>query len=172
MKTKHFTLIVFLTWMFFSASLLFVGCSGSEETEEEITEEEQPVPKETVQKPAVKKDTVVVTTKDTVQVQVIQTPKTQPTQPEVVTTLPTITTVFSVQIGAFHNAQYAEQTYRKAMQNFTEPVYKDYDALTKFHRVTVGNFRTKADALEFRQTCVKKGYKDAWVIEVERTELK
>jgi cell division protein FtsN len=85
---------------------------------------------------------------------------------------PPTTTAFTVQIGAFHNAVYAEQAYRKAMQDFTEPVYEDYDASRDFTRITVGNFRTKTDALDFRRTCVRKGYKDAWVIEVKRTEAK
>lgn len=176
MKTQHFTLIVLSTLTIFFASLFFMGCSASEETEEEVTEEEQPVQKEPPPKPAARRDTVTLMAKDTLQVQVIRLPEArqtqpqnQPAQPEVVAPTSTTITVFTVQIGAFHSSQYAEDAHRKATQQFTEPVFKEYDSVKGFHRVTVGNFKTKPEALEFRQTCVKKGYKDAWVIEAERT---
>jgi cell division protein FtsN len=173
MKTKHFTSIVIAGGIFFLVSLFFGGCSSSDEsqgeTEEEITQGEQPAPKVGVYKPGVGRDTVFITKKDTVVIRVIQQPKTELTEGEPAEISVPEGALFTVQIGAFRNPANGDQAYRKAMQEFTESVYKDYNASSDFHRVMVGNFQTKTEALAFRQTCVEKGYADAWVLPIKRT---
>jgi cell division protein FtsN len=75
---------------------------------------------------------------------------------------------FTVQLGSFRDMKNAESLQQKATKVLGQTVNSEYDSISQLYKVTVGKFMFKEDAAAFRESCVKLGYKDAFVTEVRR----
>jgi cell division septation protein DedD len=169
------------------SGLLFWGCSSSEETESK--EEKQPPrefkqvepQKETLPKtdaPDMEKPEMPSTEKnvpadqqnkpDAGQQQRESTPveKEQPQQQQPHAGSGAM--MWSVQIGAFKAESGAFQLVNDAKNKFKQPVYKQYDPISGFYKVTVGSFQMKDQASQFKVEVQAKGYQDAFLVEVRR----
>ncbi|MGA2623228.1 MAG: SPOR domain-containing protein [Bacteroidota bacterium] len=158
-------------------TVLFFGCSTTEETAEKPNQEtpppvaqQQPVqPPPSRQIQPTRTDTVSITTqvtgKDTLQ---------QTAPPESVaaksTSLqspsPAPTGNFAVQIGAFSVADKAGIIASLAKGRFQKNVYTLQAKDTGLYKVMVGDFMTKDEARKFRDQMAQQfpdDYKDAWV---------
>jgi cell division septation protein DedD len=81
-------------------------------------------------------------------------------------TQPTPTGNFSVQVGAFSDADKAQRAAALARERFTNNVYRFYIKETALFKVLVGDFMTKDEARRFRDHIARQfpdDYKDAWV---------
>lgn len=68
---------------------------------------------------------------------------------------------FTVQIGAFLRPNNALRNQKMAKSRFAQyPVYSNFDARSKFYRVSVGKFGTRHEALDARHQILKKYPKD------------
>ena len=76
--------------------------------------------------------------------------------------------MWAVQIGAFKSEAGAVALINEARTKFNVPVYKDYDAVTGFYKVTVGSFPTREQATQFKEEVLAKGYTGAFSAEVRR----
>ena len=76
--------------------------------------------------------------------------------------------MWSVQIGAFKAESGAFQLVSEAKNKFKQPVYKQYDPVSGFYKVTVGSFQTHDQAAQFKSEVQAKGYQDAFLVEVRR----
>lgn len=76
--------------------------------------------------------------------------------------------MWSVQLGAFKSEAGALQLIGEVKQKFNQPVYKRYDAVTGFYKVTLGSYQTRDDASRFKLDVQSRGYPDAFVVEVAR----
>lgn len=166
-ESKFFSLLIFC--ILFSLSL--GGCKSSEETKREIKPPEvtKEAPKET---PPAEKKPEPPPKKDTVEV-VVMPPAPKPdTTAVMVPPLPTMTVPrFSVQIGAFEKPENATSAQQRAKDRFTMPVFSNFDPTSNLYKVSVGSFATREEALEFRNSIVRKypdDYFDAWVVELKK----
>jgi cell division septation protein DedD len=170
-----------------AAALTMVGCSSSEEAAKSSevpsgpsmtrTDTNVPTVPETPTPPESKK-TELPTTEKNVPPEQVKTQTTPPvTQEQVPETQTPQTTqtpqktgmmMWSVQIGAFKQEAGAVKTLNEAKVKFNQPVYKDYDAVTMFYKVTVGSFQTREQASQFKEEVRSKGYAEAFVVEVRR----
>ncbi|MEK6571948.1 MAG: SPOR domain-containing protein [Bacteroidota bacterium] len=146
------------------ALVLYVGgCTASEEAEqEEGMKTEAPAEKQPDAKATMKKDTA--------EVKVLPPAKSEPVK-EAIPPAPTPVTLFGVQVGAFENAENAARIEQTLKARFTQTVRKYYDEATKLHKVSIGSFATRDQALEFRKMLHEKypgEYKDAWIVEVQK----
>jgi cell division septation protein DedD len=76
---------------------------------------------------------------------------------------------YSVQIGAYKQADNADRIASLARERFGKNVYTIPDKVNDLYKVTVGDFTIKDDARKFRDEMVQKfpyEYKDAWVTEL------
>lgn len=76
--------------------------------------------------------------------------------------------MWSVQIGAFKSESGATQCANDARGKFNQPIYKDYDPVTGFYKVTVGSFSAYDQAGKYKLEVQGKGYPDAFPVEVKR----
>ncbi|HEY6952352.1 MAG TPA: SPOR domain-containing protein [Bacteroidota bacterium] len=74
---------------------------------------------------------------------------------------------FTVQIGAFVRPNNALRNQKVAKSRFSKyPVFSNFDARSKFYRVSVGKFITRREAVAVRQQILKsypKEYSACWV---------
>jgi cell division septation protein DedD len=74
---------------------------------------------------------------------------------------------FTVQIGAFLRPNNALRNQKVAKSRFPEyPVYSNFDARSKFYRVSVGKFDSRHEALVWQKQMLKKypkEYSTCWV---------
>lgn len=160
MKTQFRNLLSIVTAI--GLILYLGGCSASEEAEqEEGTKQEFPAEKQPEAKTTMKKDTA--------EVKVVPPAISEPSKE--IKTEGAGVMAYAVQVGAFEspdNAARAEQTLKS---RFTYPVLRFYDEVTKLYKVSIGNFATKDQALDFRKTLNEKypgEYRDAWIVEVTK----
>ena len=76
---------------------------------------------------------------------------------------------YSVQIGAYKQAENADRIASLARERFGKNVYTIPDKANDLYKVMVGDFAVKDDARKFRDEMVQKfpnDYKDAWVSEL------
>jgi cell division septation protein DedD len=78
------------------------------------------------------------------------------------------TMMWSVQLGAFKSEAGALQLIEEVKKKFNQPVYKRYDAVTGFYKVTLGSYQLREDASRFKLDVQSRGYPDAFVVEVAR----
>ena len=76
--------------------------------------------------------------------------------------------MWSVQLGAFKNDAGALQLVDEIKQKFNQPVYKNYDPVSGYYKVTLGSFQSREDATRFRLDVQSRGYPDAFIVEVPR----
>ncbi|MBR9978204.1 MAG: SPOR domain-containing protein [Bacteroidetes bacterium] len=76
--------------------------------------------------------------------------------------------MWSVQIGAFKTESGAFSLVEEAKQKFNQPVYKRYDPVTGFYKVTLGSFPAREQAANFKAEVQSRGYPDAFTVEVAR----
>ena len=76
--------------------------------------------------------------------------------------------MWSVQIGAFKQEAGAMQLFDDVKSKFNQPVYKDYDPVSGFYKITVGSFQTREQAGALKAEVQAKGYPDAFTVEVRR----
>ncbi len=81
---------------------------------------------------------------------------------------PTGTSMWSVQLGAYKNESGAFELVDEIKPKFNQPVYKTYDAVSGFYKVTLGSFKNRDDAAAFKQEIQARGYPDAFTVEVTR----
>ncbi len=81
---------------------------------------------------------------------------------------PAGTMMWSVQLGAFKSESGALQLIDEVKKKFNQPVYKRYDAVTGFYKVTLGSYQNREDAGRFKLDVQSRGYPDAFVVEVAR----
>jgi cell division septation protein DedD len=81
---------------------------------------------------------------------------------------PSGTMMWSVQLGAFKSEAGALQLIEEVKKKFNQPVYKRYDAVTGFYKVTLGSYQLREDAARFKLDVQSRGYPDAFVVEVAR----
>lgn len=160
----------------------FVGCSGSDEAKKNEEAQKQnaefsktdqgetPTPK-TVTPPDVKpvEKELPQTEKEIPQQQ--EPPKVTKEESPAMQTQPTQksgSTMWSVQIGAFKNEAGALQLASEAKMKFNQPIYKDFDPVTGFYKVTVGSFSTHDQVSKYKLEVQSKGYPDAFAVEVRR----
>lgn len=146
-----------------SALVMYInGCSASEEAEqEEGVKQEAPAEKQPEAKTTMKKDTA--------EVKVVPPAISEPGKE--VKTEGVAVMVYGVQIGAFESQDNAARAERTLKSRFTYPVRGYYDEVTKLYKVSIGNFVTKDQALEFRKLLNEKypgEYQDAWIVEVQK----
>ncbi len=101
----------------------------------------------------------------------VAAPKTQiPEKPVPLSTetAPGGTMMWSVQLGAFKSESGALQLIDEVKKKFNQPVYKRYDAVTGFYKVTLGSYQNREDAGRFKLDVQSRGYPDAFVVEVAR----
>lgn len=84
----------------------------------------------------------------------------QPQQPGIM--------MWSVQIGAFKQEAGAMQLFEDIKSKFNQPVYKDYDPVSGFYKITIGSFQTREQAASLKADAQAKGYPDAFTVEVRR----
>jgi cell division septation protein DedD len=80
---------------------------------------------------------------------------------------PTPKTSFCVQVGAFRVETNAERAVATLEKRFKHPAVKFFDDAIKLHRVAVGMFATRREAVRFAaamKNAYPKEYQDAWVI--------
>jgi cell division septation protein DedD len=94
------------------------------------------------------------------------TPET--TQPAQAAPPRTGTMMWSVQLGAYKSEAGAFQIIDELKQKFNHPVYKRYDPVTGYYKVTMGSFQTREQAAEFKLEVQSRGYPDAFTVEVAR----
>ncbi len=156
MKSHLRNLLLFIVGV---TMITYLGaCKASEEAEqEEGMEHETPSEKAMMKK-------------DTAEVKVLPPAKSEP-ESGMQPTTPSTAMVYAVQIGAFESAENASRIEQAAKTRFSKPVRRYYDQATKLHKVSVGSFATKDEALEFRKTLTEKypgEYNDAWIVEVPK----
>ncbi len=78
------------------------------------------------------------------------------------------TMMWSVQLGAYKSEAGAFQIIDELKQKFNQPVYKRYDPVTGYYKVTMGSFQTREQAAEFKLDVQSRGYPDAFTVEVAR----
>lgn len=78
------------------------------------------------------------------------------------------TMMWSVQLGAYKSEAGAFQIIDELKQKFNQPVYKRYDPVTGYYKVTMGSFQTREQAAEFKLEVQSRGYPDAFTVEVAR----
>lgn len=78
------------------------------------------------------------------------------------------TMMWSVQLGAFKSEAGALQLIEEVKKKFNQPVYKRYDAVTGYYKVTLGSYQLREDASRFKLDVQSRGYPDAFVVEVAR----
>jgi cell division septation protein DedD len=144
----------------FVLTLYLGACTASEEAEREegVTEE---APTKAPEPTTMKKDTAEV---KVVPPAPAETPR--ESRPEVSTAI-----VYAVQVGAYENAENASRAEKLLKARFTQAVRTYYDQTTKLHKVSIGSFGTKDQALEFRKLLYERypgEYQDAWIVEVPR----
>ena len=71
--------------------------------------------------------------------------------------------VYTVQLGAFENISNVEKFEKLIKSKFTLPIKTEYDDMTTYYKVSVGQFSSKEEAYKLRDFCVQNGYPDAWV---------
>ncbi|MBE0645068.1 MAG: SPOR domain-containing protein [Bacteroidetes bacterium] len=76
--------------------------------------------------------------------------------------------MWSVQLGAFKSEAGAFQLIEEVKQKFNQPVYKRYDPVTGYYKVTLGSYQTREQAAEFKLEVQSRGYPDAFTVEVAR----
>jgi cell division septation protein DedD len=76
--------------------------------------------------------------------------------------------MWSVQIGAFKEENGAIRLVQEAKSALNQPIYKDYDPVSGFYKVTVGSFTSQEQASRFKQDVRAAGYPDAFTVEVRR----
>lgn len=76
--------------------------------------------------------------------------------------------MWSVQIGAFKTESGAFSLVEEAKQKFNQPVYKRYDPVTGFYKVTLGSFPAREQAANYKAEVQSRGYPDAFTVEVAR----
>ncbi|MFA6234516.1 MAG: SPOR domain-containing protein [Bacteroidota bacterium] len=76
--------------------------------------------------------------------------------------------MWSVQLGAFKSEAGAFQLIEELKQKFNQPVYKRYDPVTGYYKVTLGSYQTREKAGEFKLEVQSRGYPDAFTVEVAR----
>ncbi len=76
--------------------------------------------------------------------------------------------MWSVQLGAFKAEAGAFQLIEELKQKFNQPVYKRYDPVTGYYKVTLGSYQTREQAAEFKLEVQSRGYPDAFTVEVAR----
>lgn len=76
--------------------------------------------------------------------------------------------MWSVQLGAFKSEAGAFQLIEEIKQKFNQPVYKRYDPVTGYYKVTLGSYQTREKAGEFKLEVQSRGYPDAFTVEVAR----
>ncbi|PLX32469.1 MAG: hypothetical protein C0600_02485 [Ignavibacteria bacterium] len=183
---KHRRWWIILTLACFS--LAWSGCSSSEElsssdaesTQEDgaftrvdkeesiIPETEEPVEIEVVEdEPAAEPQNVPVQTPagtpETVEHEVENVAPTQPAAAP-----KTGAMMWSVQLGAFKNESGAFQLVEELKKKFNQPVYKRYDAVTGYYKVTLGSYQSRDDAAAFKLDVQSNGYPDAFTVQVAR----
>jgi cell division septation protein DedD len=62
----------------------------------------------------------------------------------------------------------ALQLVDEIKQKFNQPVYKNYDPVSGYYKVTLGSFQSREDATRFRLDVQSRGYPDAFIVEVPR----
>ncbi len=177
--------------------LLFSACSGSEETQSADTEnqeefsqvddesepmlpEEQSLPEvqRMPEEPGTTSQELEQKYPDAQKRETQQQPELpvatreeSPAKPALQTAEPAKNTglmMWSVQIGAFKDEQGAVKLVQEARQKLSQPLYKDYDPVTGFFKVTVGSFTTQEQASRYKQEIRTSGYPDAFTVEVRR----
>ncbi len=159
------------------SGLMLAGCSSSEDAAK--TEPTPPPAGEMT-----RTDTAPATVPDTpTPPDVVKTetppadrPSTPPATPPQADQPPVTTTpqktgmmMWSVQIGAFKAESGADKTVSEAKTKFNAfAVYKDYDSVTGFYKVTVGSFQLRDDAAKLKEKVRAQGYPEAFVVEVRR----
>jgi cell division septation protein DedD len=175
----------YLTLGLLSSGLVFLGCSSSEETEKQPPKEFKQVEpqKEAVPKtdtPEMEKQEIPPSEKnipadqqkkpDPVpqQQKEMDQPEDSQTQRQQQPQTGAGAMMWSVQIGAFKAESGAFQLVNEAKNKFKQPVYKQYDPVSGFYKVTVGSFQVKDQATQFKTEVQAKGYQDSFIVEVRR----
>jgi cell division septation protein DedD len=155
---------IFLFGFALMVSALFIaGCSASnpEERRGEVTEEKPKTEEDAIK---TNEDPQPITVKEPeapVKVETIaeETP---------VVTEPVKNVYYSVQLGAFKEIANVEKFEKVIKSKFTLPIKTEPDPVNNTYKVTVGQFNSRDEAYKLRDYCVKNGYKDAWVVEVNK----
>ncbi|HOJ02753.1 MAG TPA: SPOR domain-containing protein [Bacteroidota bacterium] len=174
--------------------LLSTACSSSEEVAadgksiqdekvvfERVDKDEPIIPETDAPASQPGKDVPAQSTPETVPVKpqgdvpATQVPETIPAASTPPATTPSSTgaprsgsTMWSVQLGAFKNDAGALQLVDEIKQKFNQPVYKNYDPVSGYYKVTLGSFQSREDATRFRLDVQSRGYPDAFIVEVPR----
>jgi hypothetical protein len=53
-------------------------------------------------------------------------------------------------------------------KKFNQPLYKRYDPVTGYYKVTLGSFPTREQAAEYKLEVQSRGFPDAFTVEVAR----
>jgi cell division protein FtsN len=96
----------------------------------------------------------------------VETVKPTPVQPTV--TSQSGAMMWSVQLGAFKNESGAFELVEDLKKKFNQPVYKRYDAVTGYYKVTLGSYQTREQATAFKLDVQSRGFPDAFTVEVAR----
>ncbi|MDX9758024.1 MAG: SPOR domain-containing protein [Bacteroidota bacterium] len=78
------------------------------------------------------------------------------------------TMMWSVQVGAFKSEAGAFQLIEELKKKFNQPLYKRYDPVTGYYKVTLGSFPTREQATEYKLEVQSRGYPDVFTVEVAR----
>lgn len=76
--------------------------------------------------------------------------------------------MWSVQLGAFKSEAGAFQLIEDLKKKFNQPLYKRYDPVTGYYKVTIGSFPTREQAAEYKLEVQSRGFPDAFTVEVAR----
>jgi cell division septation protein DedD len=145
--------------------VLLAGCSSSEQSGGQQESQSTPPPAS-----APPSSGEVTKQSDTLNVQVQNTQRTVYDQQSPSSTQqPPASGRYSVQIGAYKQAENADRIASLARERFRKNVYTIPDNVNDLYKVMVGDFAIKDDARRFRDEMVQKfpnEYKDAWVSEL------
>ncbi|TAK50663.1 MAG: SPOR domain-containing protein [Bacteroidetes bacterium] len=162
MKRYSYTLWLIII----TVSLLFFGCSSSEETQQEkevtIPQAQQEAPETPPAITTEKTDTIEVSEKEVTPGVQEGTQAQQQMQSS---------GGYAVQIGAFKMADTAEEIAALARNRFQTTVLTYLDNETGLTKILVGSFASKDEARVFRDQLAQQfpdDYKDAWVTEIPK----
>lgn len=151
---------LYFLFLFAVAAFVLAGCSASDPSERRgETETNQTAETQTEQtdKP------------EPVTVKELETPtKVETVQEEKQATQPVKNVCYTVQLGAFKQISNVEKFEKIIKSKFSLPIKTEPDEASGTYKVTVGKFESKDEAYKLRDYCVQQGYKDAWVVEVNK----
>ncbi len=148
---------LYFLFLFAVAAFVLAGCSASDPSERRGETETNQTAEPQIEKP----EPVTVKEPETAT-------KVETVQEEKQAAEPVKNVFYTVQLGAFKQISNVEKFEKIIKSKFSLPIKTEPDEASGTYKVTVGKFESKDEAYKLRDYCVQQGYRDAWVVEVDK----